>query len=99
MVQTLAGQDPSHVRPPGAFARRVRVAFTVGLLMVDAMRRDPENRTAFERQRAAEGQEILDPFVGLVAAVRQQPVIRHADAEHAADEVQNQRRQQRALRR
>ena len=64
-MQPLAGQDPAHVRPPGALARRVRIAFPVGLLMMDAMGRDPEDRPALERQRAAEGQEILDPLVGL----------------------------------
>src|SRR4030095_12817679 len=56
VMEAFAEEDPTHVRPPGAFARRVRVAFLVGLLMMDAMRRDPEDRTALERQRSAEGQ-------------------------------------------
>jgi hypothetical protein len=75
-----------------------RVAVAIRFLMMNAMRRDPEDRTALERERSAERQEILDPLVGLVAAVRQQPVIGHPDPQHAADEVQNERREQRALR-
>ena len=63
VVQPLAGEDPAHVRPAGAFARRVRIAFVVGVLMMDAVRGDPEDRSALERQRAAEGQEVLDPLV------------------------------------
>ena len=46
-----------------AFARRVRIAFLIGLLMMDAMRGHPEDRAALERQRAAEREEVLDPLV------------------------------------
>src|SRR5678815_1074466 len=98
MVQSLAGQNPSHVGPPGAFARRVRVAFTIGLLVVDAVRGDPEDRSSFERERPAEGQKVFNPLVGLVAAVRQQTMVGHADAEHAADEIKNQGGEQSAFR-
>ena len=35
-------------------------------------------------------------FVRLVAAVRQQPVIAHADAEHAGDAIEDERREHRA---
>jgi len=38
VVQALAHDDPPHVRPEGALAGRVRVAFAVGQLVVDAMR-------------------------------------------------------------
>ncbi len=88
-MQALAAHDPADVRPPGAFARRVRIAFVVGMLVVDAVRRDPEDRPALERERAAPRQEVLDPLVGLVAAVRQQAVIAHADAEHAGDAIED----------
>src|SRR6185503_7932014 len=43
VVESVTGQNPSHVGPPGAFARRVRVAFAIGLLVVDAVRGDPED--------------------------------------------------------
>ena len=95
-MQPFAAEDPAHVRPPRAFARRVRIAFMIGVLVVDAVRGHPEDRPAFERQRGAPGEEVLDPLVGLVAAVRQQAVIAHADAQHARDAVQRERREHRA---
>ena len=58
----LAEEDPADVRPEAACARRVRIGVLVGMLMVDAMRGDPEDRPAFERQRAADGEEILERF-------------------------------------
>ena len=91
-MQALAAENPAGVRPPRAFARRVRIAFAIRVLVMDAMRRDPEDRPAFERQRAAPREDVLDPLVGLVAPVGQQPVIAHADAEHAGDAVQDERR-------
>src|SRR5687768_17563351 len=78
VVQSLAGQDPSGVRPPGAFARRVWISFAIRMLMMDAMRRHPEDGTAFESERAAPGQEVLDGLERFVSAVRQQAVIPHA---------------------
>ena len=97
VMETLAHEDPAHVRPERALTRRVRIAFLIRLLMMDAMRRDPEDRSAFERERAADREEVLDELGGLVAAVREQPVIRHADAEHAAGVVENQRGEHRAV--
>ena len=81
IVHGLAGQDPSHVGPESAVARRVRIAFFVRILVMLAMRGDPENRSAFERQRSAGGQEIFDPFRSFVAAMGEQPVIAHADSQ------------------
>jgi len=76
----------------------VRVAFAIGFLMVDAVRRDPEDRTALERQGAADGQEVLHPERRLVAAMRQEAVVRHADAEHAGDEIEDDSGNDRAWR-
>ena len=42
-VEGAAGDDPTGVRPPGAVARSVRVAFVVGVLMMDAVGCDPED--------------------------------------------------------
>ena len=64
----------------------------VRMLMVNAMRGDPEDRPAFERERAADGQEVLDPLRRLVAAMRQQAVVAHADAERAGDPPQDEHR-------
>ena len=84
----LAEQDPAHVRPEAAVARRVRIAVVVGVLVVDAVRRHPEDRPALERQRAADRQEVLEGLRRLVAAVRVQPVIAQADAEPDGHPVQ-----------
>ena len=71
--------------------RRMRIAFFVRMLMMDAVRGHPENRAAFQRERGANGQKIFDPLRSLVAAMRQQPVIAHADSQAAGNPVQKQR--------
>ncbi len=91
VVHRLAGQDPADVRPVGAFSRRVRIAFVIRMLVMNAMRGDPENRSALERERAAHGEEVLHPLRRLVAAVRQQAVIAHADAQRTGDPPQEHR--------
>ncbi len=74
-VEGAAGDDPAHVRPPGAVLRGVGVAFLVGVLMMDAVGGDPEDRSAFEGERAAGGEEVLEPCGHAVAAVGEQAVI------------------------
>src|SRR5579859_7777564 len=91
VVQSTPGHDPAHVRPEAAIARRMRIAFHVSILVMDAMRRYPEKRAAFQRQRSAEGNEIFEPLVSLETAMREQPVIRNADAQAAGDPPQQQR--------
>ena len=49
-VQGAAGEDPAGVGPPGAVVRGVRVAFVVGVLMVDAVGGYPEDGSALKRQ-------------------------------------------------
>ena len=49
-MQRFAKENPAGVRPPSAFARRVRIAFLVAELVMHAMRRDPEDRPALKRQ-------------------------------------------------
>ena len=95
-MEALAAQDPSGVCPPRALARRVRIAFSIRMLVVDSMGRDPENWTAFERQRSAPREEVLHWPIGLVSAMGQQAVIPHADAEHAGDAVQDEPGEDRA---
>src|ERR1700679_1541333 len=46
-VQRAAGENPAGVGPPGAVLRCVRVAFLVGVLMMDAVRGYPEDGAAF----------------------------------------------------
>ncbi len=79
VVFGFADQKPANVRPPGAVVRRVRVAGTVGELMVNPMRRHPENRPSLQRQGSANGQEILQGSRKFVRAVGVQAVITHAN--------------------
>ena len=52
--------------------------------MVNPVRRHPEDRAALKGKRGAERQKILDPFVGFISTVSQQPVIAHANSQAAA---------------
>src|SRR3954464_5161461 len=88
VMQTRATEDPAGVGPPRAFPRRMRIALAIRVLVVDAMGGHPEDWTALQGERAAPRQRILTPLVGLVAPVRQQTVIAHADAQHAGGAVQ-----------
>ena len=87
----VAEEDPAHVGPEPAVMRRVRIAVLVGVLVVHAVGRDPEDRPALERQCAADREEVLERFRGLVAAMRVQPVIAEADAEADREPVERQR--------
>ena len=53
-------QDPSDVGPPCAFLRRVRVSVSVGVLVMDAVVDDPVERSAFEGQGSADGEEVFE---------------------------------------
>jgi hypothetical protein len=90
-MQGPPGNDPAHVRPQAAIARRVRIAFHVSILVMDTVRRHPEKRASFQRQRGAERNEIFEPFIGLETAVRKQPVISDANAKAAGNPPQKQR--------
>ena len=83
MVHGLAHENPAHVCPPFSIDRRMRIAIFIGKLMMDAVRGNPENWAALKRKRGANRQEILNPFRSLVAAVREQAMISHADAQAA----------------
>ena len=56
----VAEQNPAHVGPEAAVARRMRIAIVVGMLMVNAMGGDPEDRTTLERQRPTHREKILE---------------------------------------
>ena len=70
---------------------RVRVAFLVRVLVMHAVDGDPEDGAAFEGQRAAHGEQILHPLRRFVAAVGQQAVVSHADADASGDPPQHHR--------
>src|SRR5271170_5161661 len=56
--------------------------------MMNAVRSDPENRSAFKGERGADGQEVLHPLRRLVAAVREQAMISHPDSQAARNPPQ-----------
>ena len=89
-MQRVAHHHPDDMRPPFAVAGRVRIAFFVGELVMDAVCGHPGDGTAFESQRAANGEEILDALGDFVAAMRQQAMIAHADAEAQGNPVERQ---------
>src|SRR5208282_360274 len=87
----LSGQNPAHVRPPLAIDGRMRIAFLIGKLMMNAMRRHPEDRSAFESEGRTRGEEVFDPLRSLIAAMREQPVVGHADAQAPRNPPQEHR--------
>src|ERR1700743_2972808 len=74
----------------------MRVAVVIGLLMMNAMHRDPENRAALKRQGAADREEVFQPDRALVSAVRVQTVVSHADPETSSHPVKEERNQEAA---
>jgi hypothetical protein len=58
---------------------------------MDAMRRYPENRSAFQSENGASRQKILNPLGSSVAAMSQEPVVAHADPQAARGPVKKQR--------
>src|SRR6185312_7186819 len=70
------------------------VSLHVSILVMHAMSRHPEKRTAFQGQRAAGGQHVFQPLVSLVAAMREQAMIAHADSKTARDVHQHKRHRQ-----
>jgi hypothetical protein len=86
-VESAAGENPAGVSPPGAVVRSVGIAFVVGVLMVDAVGGDPEDGSALEREAAAHGDEVLDPLGSAVAAMGEQAMVGHADADVDGEEV------------
>src|SRR6185503_5124492 len=87
-MQTLTHQNPSHVSPPFAVERSVRIAFFIRELMMNAMSCDPENRSTFERQSCANRQEIFHPLRSFISAMSKQAVVAHAYAETAGNPPQ-----------
>src|SRR5215470_12554258 len=88
VVQDTPGYDPPHMCPETAVAWRMRIAFYISVLVMNAMRRHPEKWPAFQCQRGADRHEVLNPFIGLESTMGQQPVISHANAQTAGNPPQ-----------
>jgi hypothetical protein len=69
----------------------MRISMHVRQLVMNAMARYPVQWTAFERDRSAHGERVLQQLWNLVTAMRQQPVVPHTDSQAHADEPQNHR--------
>ena len=90
-VQGTAGEDPASVRPPGTVVRSVGVAFVVGVLVMNTVGGYPEDGTALKREAAAHGDEVLDPLGDPVAAMGEQAMVGHADADVDREEVHDEK--------
>ena len=80
MVQGVAGENPARVRPPSAIMGSVGVTFAIRKLVMNAVGGYPEDRSALERQGAANREKVLQPLRRAVAAMGEQTVVPHADA-------------------
>jgi hypothetical protein len=86
-VEGAAGENPACVGPPGTVVRSVRIAFLIGVLMMNAVRGDPEDWPALQGEATAHGDEVLDPPRSTIAAVCEQAMIGHADADIDGEKV------------
>src|SRR5579863_501589 len=91
VMHGLPGQNPAHVRPPLAVDGRMRIAFVVGILMMNAMRGYPENRSAFKSQSCARSEDIFHPLRSSVTAMGEQPMVAHTDAQASRNPPQKHR--------
>src|SRR5579884_680646 len=94
VVHGSAGQNPPHVCPPLAIYGRVRIAWLVGILMMNAMRCNPEYRPTLKCQGCADGKEVFNPFWGPVASMGEQPMIAHTNSETSRHPPQEDRHEE-----
>src|SRR5580692_9794685 len=93
VMHGFPGQNPAHVRPPLTVDRRVRIAFVIGKLMMNAMRGYPEDWSAFKSQSCAGCEEIFDPLRSSVTAMREQPMVAHTNAQASRNPPEEHRHQ------
>ena len=74
----------------------MRIAFAVGVRMMAAVRRDPGDWSALQRENAEEGEEVLDRLWHLQAAMREQAVIAEGDADAPRDVTEDEENANRA---
>jgi hypothetical protein len=67
----------------------MRIALTICVRMMYAVRDYPLDWSTFQSHRAASHQEVFDEFRDLVTAMSQQPVVAHADTKTAANPVKD----------
>jgi hypothetical protein len=86
---TEIGHEPQHVAPPSSVARRMGIAFLVAVDVVFAVIGNPGQRRAFARQTTQKRQQPTHRSIGLEAAVREQPVVAHANAQRTGRQDQD----------
>ena len=74
--------------PPAAFAGGVGIAFFIAELVMDAVGGHPEDRSTFEGEGAADGEEVLEPERDSVGAMGVQAMVTHADSQTRGYPVQ-----------
>ena len=83
-------KHPQDVGPQSAIARRMRIAILVAECMMLAMIRHPEERRTLARHAAQPCKEHPDGLRRGKTAVREQPVVAHADAKTSRHVIQRQ---------
>lgn len=73
----------------------MRITRRIRMRMMDAMCYDPVDGTAFERERAADSQKVLNELWRLVATMSQESVKTHADSQARRNPPEQDRDQQR----
>src|SRR5664279_4164825 len=89
---------PLHVRPKEPAIDVVRVAFTIRVRVMLAVRRDPIDRTALERKRSQNRYAVFERLYELEAAMCQKPVKAQRDAEGAGQIIERYGCEERAPR-
>ena len=88
-VQWVAEEYPKHMCPPSAVTRRMRITHLVGVLVMDAVDRRPEDRSTLKRHRATHCEEIFEPSRNLIGPMRMESVVAHADPPAATNPVKH----------
>ena len=81
-------EQPFKVGPEEAEVRVMRVAFVIGVSVVNPMRADPTDRSALQRQRAKQRDRVFDGLGEAQTAMRQETMKskRYAEAARCVDE-------------
>jgi hypothetical protein len=88
-------EQPTHVHPPPPLADGVGIARSVGVRVVGAVIRAPDQSRALERRRAEHEQKPAEGGAGAVRAMGEEAVVARGDGE-AAHDVERHPQQDRA---
>lgn len=80
-------EEPADVAPPEAFVRIMGIEMGIRVLMVLTVQADPTDRARLTTQRAAEYQEVFQPFRHLETSVADEAVPAEGDADSTGNPV------------